>query len=113
MLKSTALCAAAMIVPRSVFGANDRLNLAYIGCGSRACSALIPAARDENIVAMCDPNEAHSAKALNRAREMGKTFRVFKDYRRMFDAVGSQIDAVAIATPDRPFCLIYSDDIQT
>lgn len=31
--------------------------VACIGCGSRAHSTLIPAARDENIVALCDPNE--------------------------------------------------------
>jgi len=99
-MKGAAACAAAMALPRNVLGANARLDLAFIGCGSRAKSALVPAFSEENYVAMCDPNEAHAAAALERAKKLGKTFRFFRDYRRMFDALGSQIDAVVVATPD-------------
>ncbi len=100
VLKATTAVAAAGALPRAVLGANERLNLAFIGCGSRSKSALVPAFSDENFVAMCDPNEAHAAAALERAKKLGKRFRFFRDYRRMFDAMDGEIDAVVVATPD-------------
>ena len=100
ILKSAFATAALTILPNRVFGANARLNLAFIGCGNRAKSALIPPFKDENIVAMCDPDAVRSAPALQRAAEFGHKSRVFKDYRRMFDELGAQIDAVVVATPD-------------
>jgi len=100
LLKSAVTCAAATVLSRRAFGANERLRLAFIGCGSRSRSALVPAFSAEDFVAMCDPNEAHAAAALERAKALGKRFRFFKDYRRMFDTMGSQIDVVVVATPD-------------
>ena len=40
-------------VPSRVFGANDRLNVAAIGCGGKGAVDIDGCAR-ENIVALCD-----------------------------------------------------------
>ncbi len=103
-LKKSSLAAGSfMIVPSCVLGKNhiapsDKLNIAAIGAGGKGSSDLRHAWNngENNVVAICDVDEnmaANSAKAFPSAR-------LFKDFRKMFDAMGSEIDAVTISTPD-------------
>ena len=74
---------------------NAKLDIAVIGVAGRG-GANLGGVRHENIVALCDVdarNLAKAAKAFPKAR-------TFADFRRMLDAMGRQIDAVVVSTPD-------------
>ncbi len=85
---------------------SKRLNVAIIGAGGRG-GAAVQAMKDENIVAICDVDERRCNASLKNfsekfpeesARHTGAAR--FDDYRKMFDRMGGQIDAVTISTPD-------------
>ncbi|HEY1110203.1 MAG TPA: Gfo/Idh/MocA family oxidoreductase, partial [Opitutaceae bacterium] len=100
-LKSTSAAAAAAVafphVMRSQAGVspNSKLNLACIGVGGRGANA-VAALKHENLVALCDVDEARAAKTF----ADHPNARRFQDYRQLFDKVGNDIDAVTISTPD-------------
>src|SRR5205809_861348 len=75
--------------------ANDRLNIAVIGCGGRGRAA-VGGARKHNLVALCDVDDKRAAKAFEDNPSVPK----FRDFRKMFDGLHKQIDAVFVATPD-------------
>jgi predicted dehydrogenase len=76
-------------------GANERLNLAFIGVGGRGGSNLNDIARNgqENVVAICDVNE----NALNAAAQKYPNARKYVDFRKLFDD-SNDIDAVVVST---------------
>ncbi len=80
-----------------VLGANDRINIACIGCGGKGDSDSSDAAGcGGNIVALCDVDNntlARKAKQFPNAKH-------FNDYRQLFDKMGSEFDAVTVSTPD-------------
>jgi predicted dehydrogenase len=87
--------------------AGDKLNCVVIGCGGRGMTH-IPVAAKENLVAIVDVNEekhAAVAKALRKGAPEGAMPQTFTDYRRMFDKIGKQIDAVFVATPNHQHAL--------
>ncbi len=80
---------------------SGKLNIALIGLhmgfnNLRKCA-------DENIVALCDVD---SVVMENRLKTIKEDYPdkvepyVYQDYRKMFDEIGDQIDAVIVATPD-------------
>ncbi len=75
---------------------NEKLDVACVGMGTRGPQVLVGIAPTENIVALCDVDEKRSANGFKRYEQAKK----FKDYRKMLDAEGKNIDAVVIATPD-------------
>jgi hypothetical protein len=75
---------------------NEKLNIGAIGMGTRGPAILVGAAATENIVAVCDVDEERSARGFAQYPKANK----YKDYRKMFEAEGKNIDAVMIATPD-------------
>ncbi len=82
---------------RMAFGysANEKLNIAIIGCGGNGRSNLDSVA-EENIVALCDIDDriiADTLKAYPKAR-------TFVDFREMLDDMRKEIDAVVVSTPD-------------
>lgn len=80
-----------------------KLNLACVGVGGRGADN-VSSLKTENIVALCDADEvraAASVKALPNAR-------FFRDWRRMLDTVGREIDAVVVSTPDHTHAVIAS-----
>src|SRR5580658_2682847 len=77
---------------------NDKLNIACCGVGGRGADAVKGLMR-ENLVAFCDVDDAKAAAAYALHPEMTSERR-FRDYRRMPDKLGSQIDAVTVSTPD-------------
>ena len=82
---------------RMVFGypANEKLNIAIIGCGGRG-RANLDAVKSESIVALCDTNDNATAAALKDFPDA----KTFADFRRMLDKMHHQIDAVVVSTPD-------------
>src|SRR5690349_21094192 len=92
-----------MIVPRyAVAGsgqtpANERLSIAGIGVGGQGEADLNEIAKDQvNIVALTDVD---SVRAANSFKKFANAKR-YRDFRKMFDEMDKQIDAVVVATPD-------------
>lgn len=83
-----------------IMGANNKVNLAHIGIGNRGWEIINSFDKTglANVVALCDVDlgAEHTKKAL----DMFPQAKRFKDFREMFDAMGNEIEAVAIATPD-------------
>jgi len=98
---STAVAASTLAFPfvssRNVLGANSRLNIAAVGAGGKGtvdigyCGAL-----GENVVALCDVDQNRAAASFSKFPKAKK----FTDYRKMFDAMSGEIDAVTVSTPD-------------
>ncbi len=74
----------------------DKLNVAAMGIGGQGGADLNAAARTENIVALCDVDDARGAQSIQR---YGKVAR-YKDFRVMLDKEGKNIDACTIGIPD-------------
>ena len=99
-LKGAALGGASLLFlhdSRMAFGyeANEKLNIAIIGCGGRGGGNL-GSVSGQNIVALCDTNNNTVAKA---AEKFPKA-KVYADFRRMLDQMDKEIDAVVVSTPD-------------
>ncbi len=74
---------------------NEKLNIAVIGIGGRGAANLAGVA-GENIVALCDVDDVRAGNAYERFPKAKK----FYDFRRLYDELENQIDAVVISTPD-------------
>jgi predicted dehydrogenase len=72
-----------------------RVRVAAVGLGGKGYSDL-RALDGEEVVGLCDVDFARGNEAF---REFPHAPR-YRDFRRMFDEIGDQIDAVTIATPD-------------
>jgi len=86
--------------------ANGKVRLAAIGCGAQAWFDLKKLAGNKDIcevVALCDTDigAPHTEEALKRFPNLPR----FQDFRKMFDRMADQIDAVLIGIPDHShFC---------
>src|SRR5258707_201739 len=76
--------------------ANEAINIACIGVGGKGSSDTDHAGNHGNVVALCDIDDNHLAAKSERFPQARK----FNDYRRMFDDMERQIDAVTVSTPD-------------
>ncbi len=81
---------------------NDRVRFAIIGVGGKGWSGMEGAARNGDIVAMCDID----SRSLARGLEVHKNARVYSDYRKLFDRRSSEFDAVVVSTPDHTHAVI-------
>ena len=83
-------------------GPDDRLRFAVIGCGGRGASHvddLLNLADHVNLVALCDPDEAHATAYATRVEdETGERPKVYTDVRKLLE--DKDIHAVTIATPN-------------
>ncbi|MEI7809105.1 MAG: Gfo/Idh/MocA family oxidoreductase, partial [Verrucomicrobiota bacterium] len=81
-------------------GANNKVNLACIGIGNRGAEdiAMFHKTGMVNFVALCDTDmgATHTQKTLKLIPDAPR----FQDFRKMFDKMGKDIDAVCIGTPD-------------
>src|SRR5215204_1877302 len=66
---------------------NEKLNIASIGAGGKASSD-IDGCASENIVALCDVDEKQAAKKFKQYESVPK----YKDFRKMLDKEGKNID---------------------
>ncbi len=83
---------------------NEKLNIAGIGVGGMGRSNLRNIT-GQNIVALCDVDWKYAAECFNDYPNARK----YKDYRRMFDDMGDEIDAVVIASPDHTHYVSAAD----
>lgn len=104
-LKTSALAATVLGAPRvwagkapallSTRSPNGKINTACIGVGGRGEAHLGPAG-SQNLIGLCDVDPG----ALGRASARFSGAKTFTDYRKLFDVLGKEVDAVFIATPD-------------
>jgi hypothetical protein len=85
----------------NVLGANDRINVACIGCAGKGASDTTAAKNcGGNIVALCDVDEHHLEQKAHEFAASCPDLKKFRDYRQLLDTMGDQIDAVTISIPD-------------
>ena len=84
-----------MVVPSRAFGANERLNVAAIGCGGKG-EVDVNGVSGQNVVALCDVDEAHAAAVFGRYPDVPR----YADFRKMLEKEAKHIDAVTVSTPD-------------
>src|SRR5579872_7445795 len=94
-LKAAALAVGPAVI--SARGANEKINLGWIGVGTRGNAGvewLHSAAPDDiNFVSVCDTYDGYIARAKDRVKTIwGNTPKTFKDYRQLL--ADRDIDAV-------------------
>lgn len=98
-LAAASAFAAPLVLPRRVFGANDRITIGAIGVrnqGSGNLKRFLAAGVD--VGAICDVDTKVAAAAVAIVEKSGPKCQTFGDYRRLLDQPG--IDAVVVTTPD-------------
>ncbi len=96
------VAAAFTIVPRHVLAGSgttppsEKLNIAGIGVGGMGAGDINAVAPGNNIVALCDVDSVRAAVTFKKF----PAARQYRDFRKMFDAMEKNIDAVVVATPD-------------
>ncbi len=79
-------------------GANERLNVGFIGLGGQGRSRLLESLKcTVNVAALCDVDENQLAAAKKLLPKSNPAPRTFADFREL---LRSDVDAVVIATPD-------------
>ena len=104
-LKTSAVAAALAgpLAPQRVLGANDRVNVGWIGVGTRGSAGLgwlhQAAPNDAQISAICDTYDGYISRAKDIMKTVwGTTPTAYKDYRDLL--ADKSIDAVFIMTPE-------------
>ena len=111
--KSSAALAGITIVPSHVvagFGykaPSDKLNIAGIGVGGMGRRNL-KNMNAENIVALADVDWKYAERCF---KDYPKA-KLYKDYRKMLEEMGSEIDAVMISTPDHTHYVSAADSMR-
>ena len=109
--RGTMAAAAFTIAPNTILGKShgytapsDKLNIAGVGIGGRGAGVLT-GMETENIVALCDVDWKYSKNVFAKYPQAKK----YWDYRKLYDEMGKDIDAVMVATADHTHALIASD----
>lgn len=81
------------------------LRIAVIGCGGQGVGTLLTEACKEHVVALVDPDKSRIEAALAQVRKVNPSadvskIKTFGDYRKLFDVMSKELDAVMIATPN-------------
>jgi predicted dehydrogenase len=111
-VKRTAMAAGVLsVAPFNILNAanaGEKIRFVQIGCGGRGASAHLSAAQHEHLAGIVDVDENRHGVVKKwlegRGGDAGK-LEVFADYRKMFDKIGKNIDAVFIATPNHHHAL--------
>lgn len=109
-LKSAGVAsAAATFVPSNVIAGlghkapSDKMNIVGVGVGGRG-SGVLKGLETENIIGLCDVDHKYASGTFNRYPDA----KVYKDWRKMYDEMGSSIDGVMCATADHTHALVAS-----
>lgn len=100
--KAAAAAAAFSFAPRHLLAAsgqtaaNEKLNFAAIGVGGQGLADIDALAPYGRFVALCDVDARRAANTFKKY----PAAKQFRDFRRMFDEMEKEIDAVLVATPD-------------
>lgn len=105
-IRKTAMAGGATMLAQTALGkinlasANERVNLACIGIGNRGGEIIKDLYKTGlcNVVALCDVDM--NAKQTAEVMALFPDAPRYQDFRKMFDEMGDQIDAVSIGTPD-------------
>jgi len=95
---AAALSAAPLFLRQGAPG--EKLNIACIGAGGRGGAHFDEALKAEKVVALVDVDDNTMAGAMKKAAARGHSPRAYSDFRKMYDEMGKDIDAVFVATPD-------------
>ena len=104
---ATGVLAAAPFNILTAANAGEKVRVVQIGCGGRAMEHL-KATFNENLVAIVDVDDKRIATVQKTLTDKGRDaskVQTFADYRKMFDKLGKQVDAVFIATPNHHHAL--------
>ena len=88
----------AKVVPRKI-SPNEKLNVAGIGVGGMGAGDIMAVAGLKdlvNVVALCDVDWKKAEETFYKLPDAKK----YKDYRKMLEEMGDQIDGCTISTPD-------------
>jgi predicted dehydrogenase len=88
--------APALSAARSGRKPNETLRFAGIGVGGKGDSDIDQAANLGEIIALCDIDAGNLGKKASK----WPSAKTYYDYRKLFDEIGKQIDAVTVSTPD-------------
>lgn len=95
---------APQILAQSVKGANEKLNIAWVGFGNQGGGDLNACSKGNNVVALCDTDPAVWEKRGGKFTEA----KFYTDFRKMLEENGDKIDAVGVGTPDHThFAVAY------
>jgi len=86
---------------------SDKLNIACVGVGGMGYANLCNMTT-ENIVALCDVDFNYAKKAVADHPNAKR----YSDFRKMYDEMGKDIDAVLVATPDHTHAIIAANAIE-
>jgi predicted dehydrogenase len=109
-LKNASLVSGLLILPsgwlRGKDAPSNRVNTAHVGVGGIGDSDLNNITRaGANVIGLCDVDANHLASALKKHPKAEG----FADYRKLFDKLGKDIDAVVVSTPDHThFTVAYT-----
>jgi len=78
------------------YGANEKIRVAGIGVGGKGFGDIEQAALHMEVAALCDIDD----ERLNKRGETWPSAKKFFDYRRLFDSMMKEIDAVTVSTAD-------------
>lgn len=99
-LKNAAALASLTLLPSAAWAlsTNGKIRTAHIGVGGKGTSNLTSIAShpEVEVAALCDVD----AKRLAEAAKLFPNARLFSDYRKLFDEMGGDVDAVVVSTPD-------------
>ncbi len=99
MLQGTAaLSAAPLFLPQG--SPNEKLKIACIGVGGRGGAHFDEALKGGQVVAIVDVDDNALAGAMKKASGKGQNPKSYFDFRKMYDEMGKDLDAVFVATPD-------------
>lgn len=87
---------------------SDKLNIAAVGVGGMGNANLHQMETTENIVALCDVDFNYAKDAVSRHPNAAR----FTDFRKMYDQMGKDIDAVLVATPDHTHAIVAANAIE-
>lgn len=93
----------------NVLGANERINVAGIGAGGKGDSDINDAAAcGGRIVALCDVDRG----TLDKKGQAYPEAKKYKDFRKMFDEMGKDIDAVTVSTADHTHAIAIAQALR-
>ncbi len=85
---------------------SDKLNIVGVGVGGRG-AAVLRHMESENIIGLCDTDFRYSKRVF----DYFPNAPTYYDYRKMYDELGNDIDAVMVATSDHTHAVVTADAI--
>lgn len=97
-LATAATATGVLANPTRAASPNDRMKVAFIGVGGRGGANLKTIAKSTavEVVALCDVD----TRFLASTGELFPDAQQFRDFRKLYDAIGKDLDAVVVSTPE-------------